>query len=44
MTMNTNMKWMAAAVAIAGAASVYAMKPNDIIHNFTVKSDRKSVV
>ena len=36
--MNTNMKWMAAAVAIAGAASVYAMKPNDIIHNFTVKS------
>ena len=38
MTLTTNIKWMAAAAAIAGATASYAMKPNDIIHNFTVKS------
>ncbi len=36
--MNTEIKLIAAAAAIAGAATSYAMKPNDIIHNFTVKS------
>ena len=36
--MGMKLKHMAALAAIAGATATYAMKPKDILHNFTVQS------